>query len=94
MNKCNLTSDSHYCSVLICAVRYCLGRRTYMPDVVTSWIMSNVPDLPAETARIMIRDIQDQRHMGERIGRNALGDDCDVKTWERFEVWLEERING
>lgn len=89
----NLTSDSHYYTVLICAVRYCLGRRTYMPGLVTSWIMGNAPELPAETALIMLRDINDQRRMGERIGKEALGDPCDVKTWEKFEAWLQGRIS-
>ena len=78
--KTRLTPDDPLMSVLICAVRYCLGRRTYMPE------------LPAETALIMLRDINDQRRMGERIGREALGDPCDVKTWETFESWLQGRL--
>ena len=64
-----------------------------MPGLVTSWIMGNAPELPAETALIMLRDINDQRRMGERIGKSMLGDDCDVKTWERFEGWLQGRIS-
>lgn len=87
------TPDDPLMSVLICAVRYCLGRRTYMPELVTSWIMAAVPELPAETALIMLRDINDQRRMGERIGKEALGDPCDVKTWEKFEAWLQGRIS-
>ena len=75
-----------FCLVIIAAVRYCLGRRTYMPDVVTRWIMARVPELPAETAKIMLRDINDQRR------QYGLGDDCDVKTWETFESWLQGRL--
>lgn len=26
-------------AALVCAVRYCLGRMTYMPGLVTDWIM-------------------------------------------------------
>lgn len=87
------TSDDPLMSVLVCAVRYCLGRRAYMPDMVSRWIMASVPCLPAETALIMLRDINDQRRMGERIGKSMLGDDCDVKTWEKFEAWLQGRIS-
>ena len=87
------TPDDHFYNIIICAVRYCLGRRTYMPALVTSWIMAAVPELPAETALIMLRDINDQRRMGERIGKEALGDPCDGKTWETFESWLQGRIS-
>ena len=90
--KTRPTPDDPLMSVLICAVRYCLGRRTYMPDVVTRWIMASVPLLPAETAKILLRDINDQRRLGERIGKEALGDPCDVQTWERFESWLQGRL--
>ena len=85
-------NDDFY-AVLICAVRYCLGRRTYMPGLVTTWIMGNVPKLPAGQALIMLRDINDQRRFGERIGKQTLGDACDVKVWERFEGWLQGRIS-
>lgn len=84
--KTRPTPDDPIMSVLVCAVRYCLGRRTYMPDVVTRWIMASVPCLPAETAKIMLRDINDQRR------QYGLGDDCDVKTWETFESWLQGRL--
>ena len=33
-------TDNLY-AVLICAVRYSLGRRTYMPGLVTDWAMAN-----------------------------------------------------
>lgn len=86
--------DENFYTVLICAVRYSLGRRTYMPELVTHWIMGNVPKLPAKTALIMLRDINDQRRMGERIGKSTLGDNCDVKVWEKFEAWLQGRISA
>lgn len=78
--------DDPFCMVIIAAVRYCLGRHTYMPDTVTRWIMASVPQLPAEIAKILLRDINDQRRTG------SLGDDCDVETWERFESWLQGRL--
>ena len=83
----------HFYVLLICAMRYCLGRRTYMTDLVTRWIMSQVKELPAETARTMLRDIEERREMGRRLGREMLGDPCDVRTWEAFESWLKERVN-
>lgn len=82
----SLDPDDPFCMVIIAAVRYCLGRQTYMPDTVTRWIMASVPCLPAEIAKILLRDINDQRR------QYGLGDDCDVKTWETFESWLQGRL--
>ena len=85
-------SDNLY-TVAICAVRYALGRRTYMPGLVTDWVMENFTGrMPKGTAEIMLRDIQEQREMGERAKYDSLGDPCDVRTWEKFEAWLKEEI--
>ena len=82
-----ITEDLY--TVAICAVRYSLGRRTYMPGLVTDWIMGNFSGrIPAGTCDIMLRDIREQRERGERGGYEALGDPCDVKTWTDFETWL------
>ena len=78
-------TDDFY-TVLVCAVRYSVGRRTYMPDLVTRWIMANAPEIPKNYAQIMMQDIDLQR-------RNAsLGDECDVATWLKFYNWLERRV--
>jgi hypothetical protein len=85
-------SDNLY-TVAVCAVRYALGRRTYMPGLVTDWLMANFTGrMPRGTAEIMLRDIQEQREMGERARCDSLGDPCDVRTWEKFEAWLKEEI--
>lgn len=82
-------TDNMY-TVAICAVRYALGRRTYMPGLVTDWIKANFAGrMPKGTCEIMLRDIREQREMGERSGWASLGDPCDVRTWEKFEAWLE-----
>ena len=72
-------------AVLNCAVRYCIGRMTYMPGLVTDWIMQHCHGLLTEkTLHVMKRDIDEAR---ERAG---LGMDCDVETWRRFREWLEK----
>ena len=75
--------DNHFECLLISAVRYCIGRRTYMPEAVTVWIMGNCKGkLSKKTVSVMIRDI-DEAH--------GLGDKCDVETWMRFRKWLTEQ---
>ena len=85
-------SDNLY-TVLICAVRYSIGRRTYMPGLVTDWAMANLAGkIPRNTCEIIRRDIQEQREMGQRANFDALGDPCDVRTWEKFEQWLRGQM--
>ena len=85
--------DEDLRTILICAIRYSLGRRTYMPGIVTDWIKGHCAGkLPKGTIEIMMRDIQEQREMGERANYDSLGDQCDVRTWEKFEAWLYEQL--
>lgn len=70
-------------AVLNCAVRYCIGRKTYMPGLVTDWIMQHCHGiLTAKTLGVMKRDID------EAAARDGLGMPCDVVTWHRFRAWL------
>lgn len=77
-------------AVLTCAVRYSIGRQTYMPHLVTNWIMGHCSGILKEkTLFVMKRDID------EATERNALGWECDVKTWREFRRWIvqeEEQI--
>lgn len=82
MNEIKVSPDNQFESILISAVRYCLGRRTYMPEMVTSWIMSHCAGkLSGLTVDVMVRDIETT---------DDLGDGCDVATWLMFKQWLKE----
>lgn len=62
-----------------------------MPGLVTDWIKRVCTGKLSQRAiTVMLRDIDEDRQMGIRGGYNALGDDCDVRTRERFEDWLKE----
>lgn len=67
--------DDNFGAVLNCAVRYCIGRRTYMPDLVTSYIRPLLPYLNRKTINCMWNDI--------RIEKNY-GDPCDEAVWMNF----------
>ena len=57
--------DEDLKTIMICAVRYSLGRQTYMPELVTGWIMNNCDGkLDKGRIEIMMRDIQEQRETG------------------------------
>ena len=79
--------DNDFWGIVICAVRYSLGRRTYMPGLVTDWIMNHCAGLMSKRdITVMLRDIQEMR---DSFG---LGDSCDVITWENFERWLTQQL--
>lgn len=74
------TPDNHFELVLISAVRYCIGRRTYMPEAVTSWIKGHCAgELSRQTVEVMILDIDTAA---------SLGDNYDAKIWMKFREWL------
>lgn len=83
------TPDNHFDCVLVSAVRYCIGRRTYMPSVVTGWIMAHCRgQLEPNTVGVMIRDIEEAARRGDEF----LGDECDRETWMEFLAWLKKEV--
>lgn len=75
--------DRDFTGIIICAVRYCLGRRTYMPGLVTNWIKRNLDGkLYDVDIDVMIADINRQEN------DFGLGDPCDVQVWHQFMGWL------
>ena len=57
----------------ICAIRYCHGRQTYMPDLVRDIIRSHLRELDDKDLTVMIEDcdFQEQMHLygDERIDK-------------------------
>ena len=70
--------DDDFGAVLNCAVRYAIGRRTYMPSIVVGFILPLVPELTDKTLWCFQQDIMESQY------RNALGDDCDAEQWCRL----------
>lgn len=85
-NKTLVISDD-FESILICAVRYCLGRRTYMPSVVINYITPILSSLSQTTLFCMKRDVE------EAEKENRLGDEnIDKPLWISFREKIEEEI--
>ncbi len=60
-------------TLAICAIRYCHGRQTYMPDLVRGIIRSHLRELDDKDLAVMIKDcdFQEQMHLygDERIDK-------------------------
>ena len=72
---------SDYEHMLICALRYALGRRTYIVGIIVDYIVGEVPNLSENCKRVMILDVENP------IG--GYGDECDKKKWMRLLKALE-----
>ena len=76
--------DEDFCTVLICAVRYSIGRRTYMPHLVADYIEPMLPHMDARSLKVMLRDI---------VSADSYGDPAiDKPRWMRLEQQIAEEL--
>lgn len=72
-------TNDDFGAVCNCAVRYCLGRRSYMPSLVCRYIISLLPELTDKTLDCFERDIAERKRTGFDFGNS-----CDYETWDMF----------
>ena len=75
-----------YEQMLISALRYALGRRTYIVGITVGYIINELPKLSDYCKRIMINDIEEQKDFG-------YGDECDKEDWMRLLEALESHVD-
>lgn len=82
--------------MVVAAVRYCLGRQTYIVGACASWLIDIWPLLSDKDRFVLRRDIEAEferddaaRARGEKY--RALGADCDRQDWERVRaLWANQ----
>ena len=80
--------DDDFGAVLNCAVRYAIGRHTYMPGIVIDVISPLIPFLNDKTLWCFDQDTSDAMH------HNDLGDpDIDAPEWLKFRETVREERN-
>lgn len=75
--------DDFFGAVLNCAVRYCLGRTSYMPVLVIDYITPMLPRLTKKTLWCFQKDIE---------GCENYGMDMDKEKWMEFLAKVKEAI--
>ena len=71
-------------NVVICALRYAIGRKTYVTFEICEYIMKH-PDLIDERVRVvMLRDLED-------LGKYYEKNDVDYVTFNYLIKWLKEK---
>ena len=73
------------CLMPVAAVRYCLGRQTYIVSDCADWIIGCWHKIPKRMQLVIQRDIEEAFEHDDRIdsGYRALGANCDRQQWER-----------
>lgn len=84
-----ITFDDDFGCIVGCAVRYALGRYTYMPSLVADFVKKNLPVLNTQTLMVMVRDIS-----GALKNNNLPCRDTWVDLKNNAEARLEEVLNS
>ncbi len=78
-----MNSDPEIGTILICALRYCVGRQTYMPGLVIDWAKRHWDAIHSNDQNLIKKEVEE---IFEKD--HYLGDRCDIETWENFRDWL------
>lgn len=84
--------DDDYGIICLCALRYCFGRRTYMPSLVMNYIKKNWKDFTEKDQNLFLKEtteILGQHRSG--LPLYNLGDKNDVQTYRDFQKWMLHR---
>ena len=89
--------EQDFGTICVCAVRYAMGRMTYMPYLVQSFVKDHLSEICGKSLGVMIDDCDFQRRM------NNYGDEkIDKPGWLKYEQMLieerdrrnKERVDG
>ena len=90
MNKKKFNCDLNGGIMVTSALRYALGRHTYVPESVQQWITDHWDDLDYNTRFVIVRDVLDFLYKDYLFRNDAQFWDCagdyDNKTWKIFAV--------
>lgn len=74
-------------TLAICAIRYCQGRQTYMPDKVRGIVRPHLQDISDKDLSVLLDDCGFQERM------NLYGDEkIDKPDWLKWEKRILEEI--
>ena len=79
--------------ILICALRYALGRKTYITGLVADYIMEHREFIDERVKNVMLNDLNNyfrcRKGTITRFGKPN-DDECDYNKWLELKNWLEE----
>ena len=57
--------DENFGTLAVCAIRYCQGRQTYMPELVRGIIREHIAEVTDKDLQVMINDCESQALWGD-----------------------------
>ena len=80
----------------LAALRYCLGRMTYIVGDCERWIFANWGHFPESVKKLIQRDLEEEFARDDEAradGREhkPLGHDCDRAAWERVRTLWKDK---
>ena len=73
--------------IILSAVRYAMGRRTYAVELIIDWVKTFWDKLTFNDKTCIARDVKEFVYSDR-----SKGDDCDRKDWEAFHLWMQEQL--
>ena len=75
--------------IVISALRYALGRRTYITKSTANFIKEYPEIIDKRVKKVMLNDLEQYFNM--RDNTYSIDDNCDYNTWLDLKEWLDER---
>ena len=72
--------------MVTCALRYALGRMTYVPGAVQDWIKTYWDSLDSNTKFNILKDVYDHLHEEYESKNEPLFCGYDLQEWEKFGI--------
>lgn len=88
MQSVSVPCDERFSEMMVSAVRYALGRRTYIVWDTVNYIKHVLPYLQRNDINVIYTDII------EAESEKCLGDECDVKDWLALKKYIEDYATG
>ena len=83
-----LKLDYVFRDMIISALRYALGRRTYITAETSEFIIENKDIIDGRMRQVMLSDLQEYL---ERRNKGFISDDkCDYEVWVNLYNWLSK----
>lgn len=83
-----IPASDRFSEMMVSAVRYALGRRTYIVHDTVNYIKSVLPYLRRNDIHVIYTDII------EAEGEHRLGDECDIHDWLSLKEYIEDYVTG
>ncbi len=74
-------------TMAICALRYYVGARNYVPPLVIGWVKKYWDTFSQYEQKVMLRSLKSEIESGADLGNEE-----NTKTWYDFYAWMQEKL--